>query len=226
MFDQTLLNAILSLDAYNRGYGEGVYGLSGAAGTQIGSLSILRAAADPASGFYAIAYRAADGQTIISYRGTNADTAGEFWKDASNGYLIGAGLPLGSQGEEAIRFYQDILALGVDPQKLSLTGHSLGGGLAGYVAGLYGKSGVLFDNMTFNNGVVNAYQAALASYLPPINLVAESTRKLIYGDQTPWAYDFSMLRSPISAFGAKPSVSIAAGAGCVLRLNKAIWSIR
>ena len=49
MFDQTLLNAILSLDAYNRGYGEGVYGLSGAAGTQIGSLSILRAAADPAS---------------------------------------------------------------------------------------------------------------------------------------------------------------------------------
>ena len=193
MFDQTLLNAILSLDAYNRGYGEGVYGLSGAAGTQIGSLSILRAAADPASGFYAIAYRAADGQTIISYRGTNADTAGEFWKDASNGYLIGAGLPLGSQGEEAIRFYQDILALGVDPQKLSLTGHSLGGGLAGYVAGLYGKSGVLFDNMTFNNGVVNAYQAALASYLPPINLVAESTRKLIYGDQTPWAYDFSKL---------------------------------
>lgn len=79
-----LFLAILSMDSYNRGYGEGISGLGGK-GTKIGSAtlgddsSILRDEngdrVDQAAGFYAIAYDVAgsgvaglDG-TVISYRG-------------------------------------------------------------------------------------------------------------------------------------------------------------
>jgi hypothetical protein len=41
MFDQKLLDAILALDSYNRGYGPGLKGLSDVAGTRIGSATIL-----------------------------------------------------------------------------------------------------------------------------------------------------------------------------------------
>ena len=87
-----LLLAILSMDAYNRGYGSGVSGLSDANGALLGDVSISGTSAslvdangnrlDEAAGFYAVAYTTtADigdptnggiipaGTTIISYRG-------------------------------------------------------------------------------------------------------------------------------------------------------------
>jgi len=78
-----LMYAILSMDAYNRGYGAGIAdggqgdldGLGDAIGTQIGTATVVaRSSSDENSdevvaGFYAIAYDW-NGQTVISYRGT------------------------------------------------------------------------------------------------------------------------------------------------------------
>lgn len=69
-----LLRAILAMDAYNRGYGEGVLGLGTSA---IGDATFLRDANDQeglaqAIGFYAAAYTLTDGSTVISYRGTDS----------------------------------------------------------------------------------------------------------------------------------------------------------
>ena len=76
--------SILALDAYNRGYGQNVDDLS--AEGQIGTANILGDAlseldADDviAAGFYAIAY-AWNGETVISFRGTNvASPAAPVW---------------------------------------------------------------------------------------------------------------------------------------------------
>ena len=56
-----LFLALLSMDAYNRGYGEGISGLSAKAGTLLGSAKIIADANDKegvakAAGFYAVAY--------------------------------------------------------------------------------------------------------------------------------------------------------------------------
>jgi hypothetical protein len=86
---QELMLAILSMDAYNRGYGAGIsdgnhiidgvdHGLGDAIDTQIGTATITSfSSSDPnseavAAGFYAVAYEW-NGETVISYRGT--DTA-------------------------------------------------------------------------------------------------------------------------------------------------------
>jgi hypothetical protein len=93
-----LMHAILSMDAYNRGYGRGVLRLSSSG--QIGGATITRqsnvttGSDEVNAGFYAIAYQW-NGQTIISYRGTNFDpgeTVSEFFSsplvdDAINGWV-------------------------------------------------------------------------------------------------------------------------------------------
>jgi hypothetical protein len=75
--DNTLLRAILAMDAYNQGYSPGVLGV----GNQIGDATFLKDAVDTtvlaagvaqAAGFYAAAYTVGS-QTIISYRGTDAN---------------------------------------------------------------------------------------------------------------------------------------------------------
>jgi len=73
---QKLMLAILSMDAYNRGYDAGISGLSDDINTQIGTATIRnRSSSDPnseavAAGFYAVAYEW-NGQTVISCRGTD-----------------------------------------------------------------------------------------------------------------------------------------------------------
>ena len=72
---------------------------------------------------------------------------------------------------------------------VTVTGHSRGGGLAGFVGELYGVQGTLFDNMTFNAAVNAAYQQS-SGILPnnggriPVNT---KLKELIYGDQAPFA---------------------------------------
>jgi hypothetical protein len=73
-----VFRAILALDSYNRGYGQGVNGLP--ASGKLGSANILKdslarlGVESKATGFYASAYTW-NGQTYISYRGTNPDNA-------------------------------------------------------------------------------------------------------------------------------------------------------
>jgi len=70
-----LMYAILSMDSYNRGYGEGISGLGGI-GTNIGAATFTKQSdtldGDPGvtAGFYAAAYTY-NSETVISYRGTD-----------------------------------------------------------------------------------------------------------------------------------------------------------
>ena len=154
-----LYKAILSMDSYNRGYNPSVkFGnLVGSAsvdapGTGIGNAKVFRANGDPSAqniGFYGIAYQIKDDNgnvtdTVISYRGTDSlfGDVGHFFLngDVRNGFDIGAGDATNSpQGNMAIQFYNTIIdevyGISADPHSsalnVSLTGHSLGGGLGG-----------------------------------------------------------------------------------------------
>ena len=89
-----LLLAILAMDSYNRGYGQGITGLD-APNAQIGDAIFLKQSdikldsAAVSSGFYAAAYDTPYGK-VISYRGTdnyllsNPTTGGN---DIVNGWI-------------------------------------------------------------------------------------------------------------------------------------------
>ncbi|MGD9851516.1 MAG: Mbeg1-like protein [Nitrospirales bacterium] len=129
-----LMYAILAMDAYNRGYNPGIVGLGGM-GSQIGTATVGIDADDPegvaqAAGFYAVAYQW-NGETIISYRGTDAKPE-----------LVTVDLPIALQDDYdedqiqlASSFYQAVVAATGSSANIKLTGHSLGGALAGFVGG-------------------------------------------------------------------------------------------
>ncbi|NLH79702.1 MAG: hypothetical protein GX458_02505, partial [Phyllobacteriaceae bacterium] len=172
--------AILAMDAYNRGYNTSL---------ELGSIQSLGTAvfktdssyefsveATRASGFYAVAYTWND-ETIISYRRTDnpsffADPvkgAGDVW----SGWTIGAGYANASQAAWAEKFYQAVTNQSVwadtAPSNVVLTGHSLGGGLAEYVASLARTSALVFDTMPSGGAAALAWisqnPAALAQAL-------------------------------------------------------------
>jgi hypothetical protein len=170
--NRDLFNAILAVDAYNRGYNAGV----NISGSTIGNATIRLDATDvfgpdaQAVGFYAIAYNWGGGK-IISYRGTNAPLV-----DAINGFGSGVGIPTDPQARLALDFYNAVRE-GLEP--ITLTGHSLGGGLAGFVAGLHGRPAMIFDNMAFNLAVSAAHEFSL--------LFPDSEfKQRIYGATAPW----------------------------------------
>lgn len=90
--------AILAMDSYNRGYDQGLDVVAaGGSATQIGTATIGNASSTLASspevqaGFYAAAYTW-NGQTVISYRGTNTDSMLSLGADILNGWMTGAGV--------------------------------------------------------------------------------------------------------------------------------------
>ena len=161
MTSSTLMKAILAMDSYNRGYNAGlVFGndandseaINGV--TQIGNYTVYRSLGNDVAkniSFYAIAYQY-NGETVISYRGTDS------LLDALTGYDIGAGVAIGAtdgtaQGTMAFDFYNAVDALTTN--SISVTGHSLGGGLAGAVAALTPASAEIFAPMAFTASVEN-----------------------------------------------------------------------
>lgn len=78
------LLAVLSMDSYNRGYGEGIVGLGGL-NSQIGSATLVdesdiaENSVGVNAGFYAAAYEV-DGEIVISFRGTDGGF-GDYWSD-------------------------------------------------------------------------------------------------------------------------------------------------
>ena len=185
-----LMMAILSMDAYNRGYGAGTALDQNA--SRIGDAIIDRDSSilgadgdirrDISAGFYGIAYEW-NGATVISYRGTNAETAANFTTDALNGYFVGAGYPQNNQAYLAADFFQAITGTtDLDPSSahVLLTGHSLGGGLAGFIASIYGQEAVIFDNMTFEHAAATAY--TLASSWDPLSGIENSLSEIVWGD--------------------------------------------
>lgn len=158
--DKDLFLAILALDSYNRGYGRRLIVGDGAPVDPLGDigqmlgLATITSQSDTQSGtpgleadFYAVAYEW-NGETIISYRGTD-----NLLVDAATGYGVGAGIAGVPQGDLAIEFYAAVTGsmifdLSV-PDDVVLTGHSLGGGLAGLVSTLTGVEAMGFDYMPF-----------------------------------------------------------------------------
>ena len=106
-----LMNAILSMDAYNRGYDASIEVTGNAVGsaqiaTTVNDLgqtvnldsSILNDS-DQAIGFYALAYDY-NGETIITYRGTDFPEEGTL-RDVVHGWTLGAGNLDSEQGQTA-----------------------------------------------------------------------------------------------------------------------------
>ncbi|SCC81402.1 hypothetical protein [Saliniramus fredricksonii] len=202
--DSDVFKALLALDAYNRGYGRGIELLPGANG--IGFAEYLDVTKDNgddnvtnpefglhadsiAASFYARAYTY-NGETIISYRGTDQ----YFWNDQSwgdiiNGWTLGAGVTASSQGELALQFYNAVKQAAGENTTISVTGHSLGGGLAGFVAGLHGLEARTFDTMTYISSVQQLY-----NYIKPPILGSEYWYDLVYGTGSPNAPDFSNIQ--------------------------------
>jgi hypothetical protein len=145
--------------------------------SRFGSTSTTRI--DEAAGFYASAY-SWNGRTYISYRGTNPEfgvSVDTFLnspglKDVWSGWRLGLAIPFGGQPELAIKFYQDVTGRGlydVDPANTLepvLVGHSLGGGLAGFVGSLSDNPVYAYDHMPYGLGawaqaISDSYDAAL-----------------------------------------------------------------
>lgn len=174
--NKDLFLAILSLDTYNRGYAKGVVvsgsrdGLDlGEPSRQIGNATILSQDISDAAvnaGFYALSYKINDNSvaglakdsTVIAYRGSDyEDTNGIglaqllYGNDIWKGWRAGFGFPFGGQPALALDFYQAVTHQSPynTPGTVTLTGHSLGGELAGYVSALSGNPALLFDNLPF-----------------------------------------------------------------------------
>ena len=152
--------SILAMDSYQRGYAVGIKEVNG---TKIGNATIStfsnisKESAEYKAGFFAQSYNW-NGTTVISYRGTDFDAANgkattvsgkiedfknsEYYKDLVNGWttFLTAGLPaqftLARQFFTAVtgRDFSDGTAAGnaIVPNTI-VTGHSLGGALAGFV---------------------------------------------------------------------------------------------
>lgn len=198
--NSNLMKAILAMDAYNRGYGAGIDTLPSSTNgsARIGNATIVATSSslvdsngnpniDDNIGFYAIAYDldgVAGGEKVISYRGTDdfdgpADLLTS--KDVFHGWSLGAGNTASEQGRMAVQFYKSVAGTSIDPRAadISLTGHSLGGGLAGYVGSLYAKTATAFDSMAFKGAADSTYAQSFAGMDPAL-------KTLVYGTQTPW----------------------------------------
>ena len=129
-----LMTAILAFDTYNHRAGKQIKDVPDQIGTA--TRQQIPLPAEWEVGFSAEAY-SWHGTTVIAYRGTD-----DFGTDVASAYGIAAGLPhsdaTSTQGRLALEFYRSVMQLGPndDPRTadVTLTGHSLGGGLAGYVA--------------------------------------------------------------------------------------------
>ncbi len=190
-----LMYAILAMDAYNRGYNPGIF----LTGNQVGTATITTdsettpetSGEGKDAGFYAVSYQW-NGETIISYRGTDNfadlpwsdnDPGGgtDFW----NGYGTGVGLPVTNQAKLAADFYQAVTGTeNSDPLtgSATLVGHSLGGGLAGFIGALYQENYTIFNSMPFELAAQSASQLASIS-----NTLGIDLKNDFYNGLTPWA---------------------------------------
>ena len=160
--------SVLSLDSYMRGAFRAIDDVSTTIGTASLQPTLGEQLTNPFQlsardvGFGASAYTW-NGKTVISYRGTDFGTGDwtETAKDILGGWITGAGetdsvsispIPIATQARYAEEYFQRITngsPFGTPNGNVILTGHSLGGGLAGYVASLNQSAAVIFDHMPF-----------------------------------------------------------------------------
>ena len=142
----TLINAILAMDVYNRGVNPGLV----VSFNTIGSYQVVAGSLEWTGSFQAATYQLVGDPTtrVLAYRGTDqiADVLG---------WLGGAGI-VGwpTQFPEAEAYFK---TWGTTAH-VSLTGHSLGGGLAGYIAAVNDKPAYAFDAMPFEFAAEGRYE--------------------------------------------------------------------
>ncbi|TIX90513.1 hypothetical protein [Rhizobium sp. P44RR-XXIV] len=184
-----LMNAILAMNAYDFGANAA---LDGQQYSQIGDWTILKTAQSNDNNFMAVSYQNGS-EYEISYRGTT-DVIGTDLLDGDlwNGWTIGGGSDEAADVNSAISFYQSTLQTvtsnGGTSADITLTGHSLGGGLSGLVGSIYGVKGYLFDNMPYEIAAANAYADSV-----PGNAYNPSLALYIYGNSIPSPIDESKL---------------------------------
>ena len=174
-----LFLAILSMDAYNQGYNKGIdHGK-----IQIGSATINKDSQevfrDPnvtpetptiaqAVSFYAVAYDVpgarVDGlsdTTVISYRGTDERGSEFFGTDFP---LSFAGDRRDPQIELAHKFFKSVDD--ATTNSLHLTGHSLGGALAGFTGVVNDAEATLVDHIGFTRGLNRKRRVGFSPRVP------------------------------------------------------------
>lgn len=87
----------------------------------------------------------------------------------------------------AFAFYNSVG--GGDPRtaNISLTGHSLGGGLAGLVGSVYNKNSTLFDGMGFLSAAKGIYNYATTPLMAHLDADRLEFKTTVYGSLTPWS---------------------------------------
>lgn len=193
--------AALALDSYQRGYFAGMAdpnntndglgsdpGTVVADGTVIATASILGDGLIVAADFYAVAYRIGD-EIVISYRGSDHLNWPTGWNDVSiplfgaDGHDVWQMLrgEVPDQMELALEFYNRVKDISAG-LPITLTGHSLGGALAGAVGALKNADAVMFDN--------TAYEAMTANIIRMVTSAApdrdEALASLVFDDAPAW----------------------------------------
>jgi Lipase (class 3) len=187
-----LMLAVLAMDAYG-------------AGQNVGTATVIKHHEEASTGFSAVAY-SYNGETVISYRGTD----GYYISDAYFGWGAGVGAET-TQAGQAAEFYKSVLAATIgngsfpystdgtysaNSTNIVFTGHSLGGGLAGLLASLYHKQAVIFDNMAYQNAAQIIYDNATTpvQYVNGIAIPNDDYQRaldLFYGTANPLAPNIS-----------------------------------
>lgn len=156
--DELVFQALLAMDSYHRGYDAGVQitgNKLGMATLRTDSESLAGFPSGQGVGFYASVYDW-NGKTVISFRGTTfASSFGQipaFAADILEGWSMFLGFGPNRQPSYAKAFYEQVTGLTfVDhldeygPGNVLLTGHSLGGALAGFVGARSYADAVVFD---------------------------------------------------------------------------------
>jgi Ca2+-binding RTX toxin-like protein len=141
-----LINAMLAMDVYSRGANPGLV----VNFNTIGNYQVIAGSLEWTGSFQAATYQlVGDASTrIVAYRGTDqiADVLG---------WLGGAGIVGWPTQFPEAEFY---FAKWGTTAHVSLTGHSLGAGLAGYIAALNDKTAYAFDAMPFEFAAEGRYE--------------------------------------------------------------------
>ncbi len=125
------------------------------------------------SGFEASAYKC-EGKIVISYAGTYP---GDIFGDLVTDLALAAGV-LAKQLCEAAEYYLQVKALNRDAS-ITLTGHSLGGGLASLIAVFFGESATTFDQAPFLRSALTFNTDSLGN--PMTNSVAMDLQRYLVG---------------------------------------------
>lgn len=177
MNDTDLMYAVLSMAAYDAGNPN----YEGPSLDSIGSATLKSIQPELEHGFAAVAYQF-NGKTVIAFRGTDGVT--DLGDD-----LFGGGGFISEQANDAAAYYRGLFPeQDVYSPDVVFTGHSLGGGLAGLLASLYGKQAFVFDNMAYAAAAETVYGLSTGPYLG-----GDAVRDTYYGGATPQQINANMI---------------------------------